>query len=92
MANLYRIFPIVYFRRLCFSFLAFVTALAVSTTLVSIFQCVPIHDFWDAFAGAVSSKGRCINVQNYFLIVGSINAVTYFVLLALVRECEAFVF
>ena len=39
-------------------------------------------------AGTVSTKsgGRCINVQLYFLISGSINAATDFVLLALVSE------
>ena len=39
-------------------------------------------------AGTVNtnSGGRCINVQYYFLISGSINATTDFVLLALVSE------
>lgn len=66
----------------------FVVCLTITCVLVSIFQCVPVDDFWDTLAGALGRKlgGRCINVELYFLIAGSINAATDFVLLALVSE------
>lgn len=35
---------------------------------------------------AAESGGRCIDVELYFLIAGSLNAATDFVLLALVSE------
>ena len=84
----YRIFPIVQFRRILLWLHHFVLCLTISCVLVSIFQCVPIHDFWDTLAGTLSPGlgGRCINVQNYFLIAGAINAATDFTLLALVSE------
>ncbi|KAL9600311.1 MAG: hypothetical protein Q9219_003261 [cf. Caloplaca sp. 3 TL-2023] len=56
-------------------------ALSLSCILVSIFQCVPIHMFWDTLAGRLA-PARCINVQTYFLVGGGINTFTDFVLLA----------
>lgn len=64
----------------------FVIALTVSVILVSMFQCVPIHKFWETLAGELSHElgGRCIDVDTYFLVAGGINTVTDFALLALV--------
>ena len=82
----YRIFPIVQFRRILLWCNHFVVCLTISCVFVSVFQCIPIHAFWDTLAGTLTPElgGRCINVELYFLIVGSINAATDFVLLALV--------
>ncbi|CAD6594490.1 MAG: hypothetical protein ASARMPRED_000389 [Alectoria sarmentosa] len=81
----YRIFPIVQFRRILLWCNHFVVCLTITCILVSIFQCIPIHDFWDTLAAKLASNsgGRCIDVELYFLIVGAINAATDFVLLAL---------
>ncbi|KAL9007474.1 MAG: hypothetical protein Q9173_007269, partial [Seirophora scorigena] len=82
---MYRIFPIVQFRRLLKASLYFVIALTVACVFVTIFQCVPIRDFWDTFAGKLAPEGggRCIDVQLYFIISGAINTFTDFALLAL---------
>ncbi|KAI4183026.1 MAG: hypothetical protein L6R41_005636 [Letrouitia leprolyta] len=82
---MYRIFPIVQFRRILIGCLVFVIALTVSVILVSMFQCVPIHKFWETLAGELSHElgGRCIDVDTYFLVAGGINTVTDFALLAL---------
>ena len=84
----YRIFPIVQFRRILIWCNYFVVCLTITCILVSIFQCIPIHDFWDTLAGKLTSDlgGRCIDVELYFLTVGAVNAATDFVLLALVSE------
>lgn len=81
----YRIFPIAQFRKALIFLLYFVIALTISCLLVSLLQCVPIHDFWDTLAGKLDplSKAKCINIQKFFLISGAINAVTDFALLAL---------
>lgn len=83
---LYRIFPIVQFRRILKASLVFVIALTIACVFVSIFQCVPIHKFWETLGGKFAPQlgGRCINVQNYFVISGSINTFTDFALLAMV--------
>lgn len=83
---LYRIFPIVQFRRLIWFALGFVTALSVACVFASMFQCVPIEKFWQTLGGVLVPQlgGRCINVRLYFLISGSINTVTDFALLAMV--------
>lgn len=83
---MHRIFPIVEFRRLLKACLVFVIALTFTFVLVSVFQCIPIHKFWETFAGKLSPQlgGKCINVQLYFLISGGINTFTDFALLALV--------
>lgn len=81
----YRIFPVVQFRRILLWANHFVVCLTIVCVLVSVFQCVPVHDFWDTLAGTLrpTSGGRCIDVELYFLIAGAINAATDFVLLAL---------
>ena len=68
--------------------LTFVILFTTACILVCIFQCIPIHDFWDTLAGALSPQlgGRCVKVELYFLISGSINTVTDFALLALVSD------
>ncbi|KAI4139555.1 MAG: hypothetical protein L6R39_006225 [Caloplaca ligustica] len=82
---LYRIFPIVQFRRLLKASLVFVIALTFSCVLVSIFQCIPIYKFWETYAGTLAPQlgGRCIDVRLYFLLSGAINTFTDFALLAL---------
>ncbi|KAI4244101.1 MAG: hypothetical protein L6R40_003085 [Gallowayella cf. fulva] len=82
---MYRIFPIVQFRRLLVGGLVFVIALTVSCVFVSIFQCIPVHKFWETLGGELAPElgGRCINVRSYFVISGSINTITDFVLLAM---------
>ncbi|KAL8709355.1 MAG: hypothetical protein Q9220_005948 [cf. Caloplaca sp. 1 TL-2023] len=82
---MYRIFPIIQFRRLLQMSSVFVTALTIACVLTSVFQCIPIQKFWETLAGALAPLlgGRCINVRIYFLITGSINTLTDFSLLAL---------
>ena len=81
----YRIFPILQFRNMVKAALAFTVALTTACILVSIFQCTPIHDFWDTLTSRLRSQlgGRCINVESYFLIAGGINTATQFIFLAL---------
>ena len=78
----HRIFPIARFRRILKYATVFVIALTCSTILVSIFQCIPIHAFWDTYAGELPG-GKCVNVKLYLLTSGAFYAVTDFVLLAL---------
>ena len=81
----YRIFPIIQFRNIVKCALAFTIALTTACLLVSVFQCAPIHAFWDTLNGRLSPQlgGRCINVVSYFLIAGGINTATNFIFLAL---------
>ncbi|KAF6231454.1 hypothetical protein HO173_010415 [Letharia columbiana] len=82
---LYRIFPIVHFRRILVGAAIFVVCLGVSLFPVSIWTCTPIHDFWTTLGGGVKSRsgGRCVNTQLFYLVSGAINTVTDFALLAL---------
>ncbi|KAL8654808.1 MAG: hypothetical protein Q9226_003291 [Calogaya cf. arnoldii] len=82
---MYRIFPIAQFRRILKASLIFVIALTISCVMASIFQCIPVHMFWETLGGKLAPQlgGRCINVRSYFLISGSINAITDFALLAM---------
>ncbi|KAL8948387.1 MAG: hypothetical protein Q9222_005428 [Ikaeria aurantiellina] len=65
--------------------LVFVVALTISCVFTSVFQCVPIHKFWETMAGELAPQlgGRCVNVRSYFVITGSINTFTDFALLAM---------
>ncbi|KAL8687901.1 MAG: hypothetical protein Q9224_005020 [Gallowayella concinna] len=82
---MYRIFPIVQFRRLLTLGLVFVVSLTVACVVVTIFQCIPVHKFWETLGGKLAPQlgGQCINVRHYFIISGSINTFTDFVLLAM---------
>lgn len=80
----YRIFPIVQYRRILKLWAIFIACLTTSSILVCIFQCWPISGFWMTFAGTFPGA-KCINVTNFILIAGSINAATDFILLAMVR-------
>ncbi|KAI4175051.1 MAG: hypothetical protein LQ348_006252 [Seirophora lacunosa] len=81
---MYRIFPIVQFHRLLKASLYFVIALTIASVFVTIFQCVPIRDVWDTWVGQIEGRGRCIDIQLYFIISGVIHVFTDFALLALV--------
>lgn len=74
------------FRRLLIYLIVVVLALGSASIFVNIFQCVPVNAFWTTIAGQLSATkgGRCIKVQLYFLTIGAVNAVTDFILLALV--------
>lgn len=81
----YRIFPILQFRRILMYCGIFVVAFTASIILVFIWQCTPISAFWTTYAGLLPDHGsRCINVELFLLINGSINTATDFVLLVLV--------
>ena len=87
----YRIFPIPRYRRVLKIWAVFTACLTVSSTLVCIFQCIPVSGFWTHFAGAIPGA-RCVNVTRFIIIAGSINAATDFILLAMVRpdNCKPF--
>lgn len=81
----YRIFPIVQFRRILMYCGLFVVAFTVSIIIVFIWQCTPISAFWTTLAGELpgTHPGRCIKVELFLIIIGSINAATDFALLVL---------
>lgn len=85
---MYRIFPVVHFRRLLMATLVFVVGLTIACVVTSVFQCVPIPAFWETLGGELTPQlgGRCINVRLYFLIGGGISTFTDFALLAVVRD------
>ncbi|KAG6999534.1 hypothetical protein G7Y79_00034g069570 [Physcia stellaris] len=82
---LYRIFPIVTFRRIIIACGVFVLAFGTASTLVFVLECVPISDFWLALSGGLKSRlrGRCISIHNFLLANGSINTATDILLLIL---------
>lgn len=84
----YRIFPIVQFRRILMYCGLFVVAFTVSIIIVFIWQCTPISAFWTTLAGELpgTHPGRCIKVELFLIIIGSINAATDFALLVLVSS------
>lgn len=83
---LYRIFPIIQFRRILFGAALFVLCLGIALIPVTIWTCTPIHAFWTTLGGGLKSQlgGRCVNTQLFYLVSGAINTVTDFALLALV--------
>lgn len=81
----YRIFPVLSFRRIISACGAFVVAFETASTIVFIFECTPIRDFWVALGGYLAPElgGRCIDFIKFLLVNGSINTVTDFALLLL---------
>ena len=62
--------------------IAYVTAWSVATTLVCIFQCVPINVFW-LNAMLDPPPGRCINTFDAEVILGILNTIGDFAVLLL---------
>ncbi|CAF9907800.1 hypothetical protein IMSHALPRED_006500 [Imshaugia aleurites] len=82
---LYRIFPIIHFRRVLFGAAIFVLCLGIALIPVTIWTCTPVDAFWTTLGGGLKSKsgGHCVNTQLFYLVSGAINTVTDFALFAL---------
>lgn len=78
LAFYYRIFAIPQFRRILYVIAAVVTCYIIPVNLLCIFQCTPVHSFWD-----VGVPGHCINIDRLFIASGSINVVLDFIIFAL---------
>ncbi|KAL9599289.1 MAG: hypothetical protein Q9219_003916 [cf. Caloplaca sp. 3 TL-2023] len=66
------------FRRILYIFAGVITCCAVAVVIVSVFQCTPVHAFWD-----VDTPGHCINIDHFFLASGSINVLFDFIIFVL---------
>ncbi|KAL8718843.1 MAG: hypothetical protein Q9225_004069 [Loekoesia sp. 1 TL-2023] len=78
LAFYYRIFSILQFRRMLYINAGLVTCYVVSVDLVCLFQCTPVHSFWD-----VGVQGNCVNIDRFFIASGSVNVVLDFIIFAL---------
>lgn len=81
-----RIFPITQLRPVLLATTAVVLAFHVVGILTTVFQCVPIHMFWDVAERMASDRTRCINVDVYFLVTGSINCFLDFFIVLIVSS------
>lgn len=88
---LYPIFPVVPFRRIISACGAFIVAFGTASTIVFVFQCVPIRDSWVTADGNLPSTGggRCLNLFKFQLANGCINTFTDFTLVLLVGDIFA---
>ncbi|KAF6235933.1 hypothetical protein HO173_006129 [Letharia columbiana] len=65
-----RIFPIAQLRIVLLIMTAVVLCFTVTFVMIVIFQCVPIHAFWDVEDRV---HARCVNVNLLFLVAGGVN-------------------
>lgn len=75
---LQRIFPGRSFRRALWAIGSFVLAYSLVQIFAIIFQCLPIKAIWDT-----SIEGRCINVNDVYLVCSSMNIATDVIILAM---------
>lgn len=73
-----RIFASNGFRHVLFGLSTVVVSFTLGVLMLTIFQCMPIHKFWDT-----DQPGHCINPLNNLLITGSINTVLDFIVVLL---------
>ncbi|KAI4169093.1 MAG: hypothetical protein LQ343_005956 [Gyalolechia ehrenbergii] len=78
LAFYYRIFAILQFRRVLYLIAAVVTCYIIPVNLLCIFQCTPVHSFWD-----VEVPRHCVNIDRLFIASGSLNVVLDFIIFAL---------
>ncbi|KAI4188042.1 MAG: hypothetical protein L6R41_002419 [Letrouitia leprolyta] len=78
LAFYYRIFAIPQFRHVLYIITAVVTCYIIPVNLLCIFQCTPVHSFWD-----IGAQGHCINIDRLFIASGSINVVLDFIIFVL---------
>lgn len=74
-----RIFDIKGLRTTCLVLGAVVGLWSVTCLVSELVQCRPLRSFWHP-----SSTAKCIDINKFFIAAGSINAVTDFIILALV--------
>ncbi|KAL8994842.1 MAG: hypothetical protein Q9188_006953 [Gyalolechia gomerana] len=79
LAFYYRIFAILQFRRVLYLIAAVVTCYLIPVNLLCIFQCTPVHSFWDD----VGVPRHCVNIDRLFIASGSLNVVLDFIIFAL---------
>lgn len=68
---LHRIFPGKCLLRLAWAIGSLVTAYTIVQIVCSVFQCVPIRALWNP-----QVPGRCINLDDVFVLCGSLNIAT----------------
>lgn len=66
------------FKALSWALGAFILAYTLAGILVVIFQCEPVHGFWD-----IRIKSTCIDFSVPAIVIASFNVVTDFLTLAL---------
>ena len=80
-----RIFPIQQLRIVLLIATAVVTCFTFTNLIVVIFQCVPIHTFWDVEERMIPGHAHCINVDDLFLASGSVNCLLDLLITMMVR-------
>ncbi|KAL8828860.1 MAG: hypothetical protein Q9170_006415, partial [Blastenia crenularia] len=78
LAFYHRIFSVLKFRRTLYIVAGVVTCYMISVDLVCLFQCTPVHAFWDT-----GVSGQCVNIDRFFLASGSLNVILDFIIFAL---------
>ena len=81
-----RIFPIQQLRLVLLIVTAIVTCFTFTNLIVVIFQCTPIHTFWDVGERMIPGYAHCINVDDLFLASGSVNCLLDFLITMMVRS------
>ncbi|KAL8644847.1 MAG: hypothetical protein Q9210_007041 [Variospora velana] len=77
LAFYYRVFAIPQFRRILYMITAFVTCYVISVDLVCLFQCTPVHSFWD-----LDVPRHCVNIDRFFIASGAVNVFLDFIIFA----------
>ena len=73
-----RIFPSHYFHRILWAVGLFISIYTMIAMIVMIFQCRPLNAAWD-----LSINSDCIDLSKLFIVMGSMNVLTDFLLLCL---------
>jgi hypothetical protein len=74
-----RVFPQQKFRLLCYAGLAFVGCSGFVYIIATIFQCTPIHHYWDR----TIFGGHCILSAPFWISYATVNIITDFYILCL---------
>ncbi|KAK0509450.1 hypothetical protein JMJ35_007844 [Cladonia borealis] len=73
-----RIFPVQQLRLLLYIAMGVVAAYFTAAGFATIFQCTPIHRYWD-----LTQPGRCVNGDNILIVPGAVNCVLDFLIIIL---------
>ena len=78
LALLQRIFPAKWLLRATWAIGSLITAYTIVQIVCAVLHCVPIRALWDP-----QVLGRCINIDDVFILCGSLNIATDIVILFL---------
>lgn len=75
-----RIFPSKLNRQFCYAMLAYTIAFSIACFFLVLFQCTPVHVYWETYKFLLTIEQHCKNVKVIYFIWSGQNTVSDFLI------------